>query len=49
MISSELEELQAVCDRIGVVCEGKIVGVLDPDASAEDFGLLMSGEELVNE
>ena len=49
MISSELEELQSVCDRIGVVCEGKIVGVLDPTASAEDFGLLMSGEELVNE
>ena len=49
MISSELEELQSVCDRIGVVCEGKIVGVLEPDASAEEFGLLMSGEELVNE
>lgn len=48
MISSELEELQSVCDRIGVICEGKITGILDPSASAEDFGLLMSGEELVN-
>lgn len=48
MISSELEELQSVCDRIGVVCEGKIAGILDANASVEDFGLLMSGEELTN-
>lgn len=48
MISSELEELKSICDRIAVVCEGKIAGVLDPTASVEDFGLLMSGEEVTS-
>lgn len=46
MTSSELEELRSVCDRIAVVCEGRITGILPPDASAEKFGLLMAGEKL---
>jgi simple sugar transport system ATP-binding protein len=46
MVSSELEELVSICDRIAVVCEGKIAGILPPTASAEEFGLLMSGEKL---
>jgi simple sugar transport system ATP-binding protein len=43
MISSELEELRSVCDRIAIVDEGKIAGILPPDSPACEFGLLMSG------
>lgn len=45
MVSSELEELRSICDRIAVICEGKIAGILPPDEDAEKFGLLMSGEK----
>jgi simple sugar transport system ATP-binding protein len=43
MTSSELAELRSICDRIAIVCEGKVSGILKPDAPAADFGLLMSG------
>jgi simple sugar transport system ATP-binding protein len=43
MISSELEELRSVCDRVAIVDEGRVAGILPPDAPLEDFGLLMSG------
>ncbi|MDR0552278.1 MAG: sugar ABC transporter ATP-binding protein [Spirochaetaceae bacterium] len=44
MVSSELEELRSICDRIAIVSEGKIAGILPPSAPVERFGLLMSGE-----
>ena len=43
MTSSELAELRSICDRIAIICEGKLAGILKPDASAADFGLMMSG------
>jgi simple sugar transport system ATP-binding protein len=43
MTSSELAELRSICDRIVIICEGKVAGVLHPDAPAADFGLMMSG------
>ncbi|MCL1842547.1 MAG: sugar ABC transporter ATP-binding protein [Defluviitaleaceae bacterium] len=43
MTSSELAELCSICDRIAIICEGKVVGVLPPDASPTQFGLMMSG------
>jgi len=43
MTSSELAELRSICDRIVIVCEGRVEGVLPPDASDADFGLMMSG------
>lgn len=46
MISSELEELKSICDRIAVICEGKIAGILSVEDSNEKFGLLMSGEKI---
>lgn len=46
MISSELEELRSICDRIAVICEGKIAGILPATSEASKFGLLMSGEEV---
>lgn len=44
MTSSELAELRSVCDRIAIVSEGRIEGILKPTDSDQDFGLMMSGE-----
>jgi len=44
MVSSELEELRSVCDRVAIVDEGRIAGILPPDADISEFGLLMAGE-----
>ncbi|HHY63263.1 MAG TPA: sugar ABC transporter ATP-binding protein [Bacillota bacterium] len=44
MTSSELGELRKVCDRIVIVYRGQIAGVLPPDASDVDFGLMMAGK-----
>lgn len=43
MVSSELQELRSICDRIAIVSEGKVVDTLSPKASDADFGLAMSG------
>jgi len=43
MTSSELAELRSICDRIVIVCDGKVEGILPPDASNVEFGLMMSG------
>ncbi len=45
MTSSELAELRSICDRIIIICEGKVAGVLSPDAQDAEFGLMMSGSE----
>ncbi len=44
IISSELEELRSISDRIAIITEGKVAGILPPNTDAADFGLLMSGE-----
>lgn len=44
MVSSELEELRSICDRVAIVDEGRIAGILPPDADISEFGLLMAGE-----
>lgn len=43
MVSSELEELRSICDRIAIIDEGKIAGILPATAKSTDFGLLMLG------
>ena len=43
MTSSELAELRSICDRILIICEGKVEGQLPPDAADAEFGLMMSG------
>ncbi len=43
MTSSELKELRSVCDRIAIVTGGKLEGILEPDSSDVEFGLMMSG------
>lgn len=45
MTSSELAELRSVCDRIAIVTDGKVAGILKPDDSDVDFGLLMAGQK----
>jgi simple sugar transport system ATP-binding protein len=46
MVSSELEELRSICDRVAIVDEGRIAGILAPEAELSDFGLLMAGEKV---
>ena len=41
MISSELEELRLICDRIAIISGGRVAGILPAAESAEQFGLLM--------
>lgn len=43
IVSSELQELKSISDRIAIISEGKLVDILSPDASDADFGLAMSG------
>ncbi|MEZ4863268.1 MAG: ABC transporter ATP-binding protein [Caldilineaceae bacterium] len=44
LISEDLDEILALCDRIAVLYEGRIMGVIArADATAEALGLLMAG------
>ena len=46
LISSELEEILDLADRIAVMSRGRIVGELShADANLETLGLLMGGSE----
>ena len=43
IISSELDEVVALGDRIAVMYQGRIVDIVDPSTSRETLGLLMAG------
>ena len=43
MISSELEELRSSADRIAIISDGAVAGILPAATSSEEFGLLMAG------
>lgn len=43
MVSSELEELRSVCDRVAIVAGGTVAGILPPREAPEKFAMLMSG------
>ena len=43
IVSSELDEIYALSDRIAVMYEGKIVGFCSPDIPEHELGLLMAG------
>ena len=46
LISADLEEILSISDRIAVMFEGKIVGILTPaEATEERLGLMMTGGE----
>jgi ABC-type uncharacterized transport system ATPase subunit len=46
VISSELDEVLALGDRIAVMYRGRIIGVVDPGAGREAIGLMMAGVEV---
>jgi simple sugar transport system ATP-binding protein len=43
IVSTELDEVLGLADKIAVMYRGKIVGVVSPDTSREEIGLLMAG------
>jgi simple sugar transport system ATP-binding protein len=43
LVSSELDEIYALADRIAVMYEGRIVAFCPPTISEQDLGLLMAG------
>ena len=46
LISEDLDEIRALSDRIAVIYEGKIVGVVDgPTSNPEELGLMMAGAQ----
>ena len=49
MVSSELNELRSLCDRIAIVSDGKLTGIFTPDASDAEYGMAMSGAKGGNE
>lgn len=44
MVSSELNELRSVCDRIAIITGGELQGILMPNAANANFALMMSGD-----
>ena len=49
MTSSELAELRSICDRVLIKCEGRVAGELKPEASDEEYGLMMSSAHVSKE
>ncbi len=43
LISTELDEVTALADRIAVMYRGKILAIVNADVSREELGLLMAG------
>ncbi len=43
IISSELDEVLGLADRIAVMYRGKVSGILEAGATREEIGLLMAG------
>ena len=43
VISSELEELRSVCDRIAIIDKGAVAGILPATSPSESFGYLLMG------
>jgi simple sugar transport system ATP-binding protein len=43
LISSELDEVAALADRIAVIYKGEIVGIVGSDVTREKLGLMMAG------
>jgi simple sugar transport system ATP-binding protein len=43
IVSTELDEIYALSDRIAVMYDGRIVGTVTPDIPREEIGLMMAG------
>ncbi|BDZ65744.1 hypothetical protein GCM10025877_26820 [Agromyces mangrovi Wang et al. 2018] len=44
VVSTELDEIEALADRILVMYRGKVVGIVPSDTSRDVLGLMMAGE-----
>lgn len=50
LISEELEEIFEMCHRVGVLCDGELMGIRETDKTDfEELGKLMSGERTEEE
>jgi len=47
LISEDLEEVLTLADRIAVMYEGEIVGIVPPNTPIDDLGLMMAGAKRV--
>ncbi|MBS3970489.1 MAG: ABC transporter ATP-binding protein [Clostridia bacterium] len=46
LVSTELDEIFALSDRIAVIYEGEIMGIVDPDKiTIEEIGMMMAGSK----
>jgi simple sugar transport system ATP-binding protein len=43
IVSTELDEIAALADRVAVMYRGRIVGVVPPDTPRDELGLMMAG------
>jgi len=43
IVSTELDEIAALSDRVAVMYDGRVVDIVDPSTPREDLGLLMAG------
>jgi simple sugar transport system ATP-binding protein len=43
LVSSELDEVMALADRVAVMYRGRIIAIVGPDTPREEIGLLMAG------
>ncbi len=48
LISEDLDEVLALADRIAVMYEGEIVGIVSPNTPIDDLGLMMAGAKRVS-
>ncbi|HET7328083.1 MAG TPA: ABC transporter ATP-binding protein [Nocardioidaceae bacterium] len=46
IVSTELDEVYALADRIAVMYRGQVVGIVGPDTPRDDMGLMMAGVPL---
>ena len=46
IVSSELDEVLALGDRVAVMFHGQITGIVDPSVGRENIGLLMTGSQI---
>jgi simple sugar transport system ATP-binding protein len=44
VVSTELDEVIALADRIAVMYEGRLVGIVSGDTPRDVLGLMMAGE-----
>jgi simple sugar transport system ATP-binding protein len=43
IVSTELDEIAALADRVAVMYRGRIVGIVPPDTARDELGLMMAG------